>query len=88
MAYEVRIKRKTAKNLTKLPAPVQKLFFLLVEDLKAEGPIQKSWPNFSALSENQYHCHLNYSYVSCWTWFKGSIEIEVLYVGSREKAPY
>jgi hypothetical protein len=76
------------KNLTKLPASVQKLFFLLVEDLKADGPIQKSWSNFSALGKNRYHCHLNYSYVSCWTCFKDSIEIEVYYVGSREKAPY
>jgi len=88
MAYEVRIQRKLVKKLTKLPVPVQQLFFLLVEDLKADGPIQKSWPNFSALGKNQYHCHLNYSYVSCWSWFKGSLEIEVYYVGSREKAPY
>jgi mRNA-degrading endonuclease RelE of RelBE toxin-antitoxin system len=88
MSYEVRIRSSIIKNLTKLPISVQKLFFMLVEDLKADGPIQKSWPSFSTLGKNQYHCHLNYSYVSCWTWVKGSIEIEVYYVGSREKAPY
>jgi hypothetical protein len=31
---------------------------------------------------------LNYRYVACWTCRKNEIEIEVYYVGSREKAPY
>lgn len=88
MSYSVTVRRKTANRLLRLPADVQKLFFLLAEDLKADGPIQKSWRNFSALGENRYHCHLNYRYVACWTWAKGSIEIEVYYVGSRENAPY
>jgi hypothetical protein len=88
VSYKIRIKRSIAKKLLKLPLRVQQLFFLLVEDLKADGPVQKSWSNFSALGGNQYHCHLNYSHVSCWTWRKGSHEIEVYYVGSREKAPY
>ena len=86
--YDVRIKHGLVKRFAKLPISVRKLFFLLVEDLKAEGPIQKSWSNFSALGDHQYHCHLNYSHVACWTWVTGSIEIEVYYVGSREKAPY
>jgi len=88
MSYRVAVRRKTANRLLRLPAEVQKLFFLLVEDLKADGPMQKSWHNFSALGEDRYHCHLNYRYVACWTWTKGSIEIEVYYVGSRENAPY
>jgi mRNA-degrading endonuclease RelE of RelBE toxin-antitoxin system len=88
MAYDVRIKKKIARGLIKLPSDVQKLLFLLIEDLKADGPIQKSWQNFSSLGKNQYHCHLNYRYVACWTHNKGEIEIEVYYVGSREKAPY
>ena len=29
-----------------------------------------------------------YRHVACWTCRKGEIEIEVYYVGSREKAPY
>jgi hypothetical protein len=28
---------------------VKKLFYLLVEDLKADGPYQKAWPNYSPL---------------------------------------
>ncbi|MDR1727901.1 MAG: hypothetical protein LBT74_08285 [Acidobacteriota bacterium] len=82
------MKHKTERNLDRLPEPVRKLFFLLVEDLKADGPIQKSWPNFSSLGKDKYHCHLNRSHVACWTWKKGSVEIEVYYAGSREKAPY
>jgi mRNA-degrading endonuclease RelE of RelBE toxin-antitoxin system len=88
MKYAVRIKKKVAKELTKLPREVQQLFFLLVADIQAEGPIQKSWRNFSPLGADRFHCHLNYRYVACWTWRKNEIVIEVYYVGSREKAPY
>jgi mRNA-degrading endonuclease RelE of RelBE toxin-antitoxin system len=88
MAYQVTIKRKIERNIYGLQKDVKKLFYLLVEDLKADGPFQKTWPNYSLLGGNKYHCHLKYSWVACWTWSKGSIEIEVYYVGSREKAPY
>lgn len=88
MQYEVKIKKKALRDLKKLPVYVQKLFFLLIEDLKADGPIQRTWQNFSSLSNDAYHCHLNYRYVACWTYRQGKIEIEVYYVGSREKAPY
>ena len=88
MSYEVKIKKKVLRDLKKLPKNVQKLLFLLIEDLKDDGPIQKSWHNFSPLGKNAYHCHLNYRYVACWTYQQGEIEIEVYYVGSREKAPY
>ena len=67
MQCRVRIKKKVNRDLNKLPKNIQKLLFLLVEDLKAEGPIQKSWHNFSPLGENKYHCHLSYRYVVCWT---------------------
>lgn len=86
--YDVRVKKKIARGLTKLPRDVQQLFFLLVTDLQDDGPIQKTWPNFSALDDEKYHCHLNYRYVACWSCRKGEIIIEVYYAGSREKAPY
>jgi mRNA-degrading endonuclease RelE of RelBE toxin-antitoxin system len=88
MRYQVTIRRKAEKELSRLPEAVKKMFYLLVEDLKADGPYQITWPNYSPLGENKYHCHLKYKWVACWTWFKESIEIEVYYVGSREKAPY
>lgn len=88
MGYEVRIKKKVARGLERLPADVQKLLFLLILDLKSDGPIQKSWRNFSSLGKDRYHYHLNYRYVACWTCRRNEIVIEVYYVGSREKAPY
>jgi mRNA-degrading endonuclease RelE of RelBE toxin-antitoxin system len=88
MAYQVTIKRKIGRKLLKLPEDIKKLFFLLVEDLKDEGPYQLSWPNYSPLGEDRYHCHLKHSWVACWQWAKDTIEIEVYYVGSRSKAPY
>ena len=88
MQYEVKIKKKALHGLKKLPINVRKLLFLLIEDLKADGPIQKRWHNFSPLGNDTYHCHLNYRYVACWTYQQGEIVIEVYYVGSREKAPY
>ena len=88
MKYEVRIKKKVERGLRKLPADVQKLLFLLVVDLQADGPVQKTWQNFSPLGADRYHCHLSYRYVACWTCRKNEIVIEVYYVGSREKAPY
>ncbi|MDA8403315.1 MAG: hypothetical protein M0Z56_03835, partial [Desulfobacteraceae bacterium] len=88
MEYQVSIKKQVNRDLSNLPKDIQKLLFLLIADLKADGPIQKGWHNFSPLGENKYHCHLSYRYVACWTWEEGTIEIEVYYVGSREKAPY
>ena len=88
MAYEVRIRKKAARGLDKLPKSVQQLLFLLVADLQADGPIRRDWPNFSSLGRDRFHCHLTHRYVACWTCKKGEIVIEVYYVGSREKAPY
>ena len=88
MQYKVKIKKKANRGLKKLPTNVQKLLFLLIEDLKADGPIRKDWNNFSPLGDCKYHCHLNYRYVACRAYQQGEIEIEVYYVGTREKAPY
>ena len=86
--YTVIIKRKIERQLEKLPLKVQDAFYELIEDLRESGPVQSAWPNFSQLMNDEYHCHLNYRYVACWRHEKGTIIIEVYYVGSREKAPY
>ena len=86
--HTVLVKKKVCKIIEKAPIAVQILFDELVKDLQAKGPIQNEWPNYSKLSENRFHCHLNYSYVACWCNEKDSIEIEVYYAGTREKAPY
>jgi hypothetical protein len=86
--YKVTVKKRALKNLAKAPETVKILFRHLAEDLQEKGVIQNGWPNFSKLSENTYHCHLNYSYVACWYHEGDSIEIEVYYAGTRENAPY
>ena len=86
--YSVKIKRKIERQLERLPERVREAFFDLVDDLKAQGPILPAWPNYGKLTENEYHCHLTYHYVACWRHEKGTITLEVYYVGSREKAPY
>ena len=63
-------------------------FDLLAEDLAEFGPFRANWPNYSKLGGDKFHCHLNRSYVACWTFEKECITIEVYYVGSRENAPY
>jgi hypothetical protein len=88
MAWQVRVKKKVARGLEKLPENVRQLLYLLVTDLQSDGPIQKSWPNFSSLGGGRDHCHLTYPYAGCWANIKGGIIIEGDYVGSREKAPY
>ena len=88
MSYDVRIKKSVAKSLTKLPDSVRNKFVALVLALSKLGPYRNDWPNYSKLGKNEYHCHLDYSHVACWTYEKGTIEIEVYYAGSRENAPY
>lgn len=81
-------KKKVEKQINKLPVNEQKKTTQLIQDLRAIGPIQKEWPNFSDLGEGRYHCHLSYHWVACWKHNKGDALIEIYYVGSRENAPY
>ena len=86
--YSVIWKRRVEKQIRRCPEYVQQKFWILVNDLKDYGPIQKGWSNYSTLKKNVYHCHLDYSWVAVWHCEKDSIVVEVTYVGSREKAPY
>lgn len=87
--YNVLIKNKISKKLAKCPLAVKQLFYQLIYELETEGPVQKEWPNYSKLGENEHHCHLNYRYIACWKCTENyNLTIEVYYVGSREGAPY
>lgn len=86
--YKVLIKRKVLRQIQRIPKHAQQKFRNLVEDLETNGPMQPTWPNFSKLDSNQYHCHLTYHWVACWSYTKNTVTIEVYYVGSRENAPY
>jgi hypothetical protein len=86
--YTVLINKQAEKRIAKAPARIRQSFALLVDDLEEKGPIQKDWPNFSALGHERYHCHLAYSWVAVWRCEKDSVYVEVEYAGSREGAPY
>jgi len=86
--YRVLLPGKVSRSVEKLPRPTQQRLANLIEDLRNEGPIQLGWPNYGRLSAGRYHCHLSYRWVACWYHAKGTLVIEVYYVGSRENAPY
>jgi mRNA-degrading endonuclease RelE of RelBE toxin-antitoxin system len=88
MKYEVKIQKRIERKLEKLPTHVQQKLLRLVLDLRDKCPAQPDWPNYSRLNNDEYHCHLGYSWVACWRNEKNTIIIEVYYVGSREKAPH
>jgi len=89
MRFDVTIKKKALKNLPVLPENVRERFYVLVKRLESMGTTGGNiFQNYSKLGENEYHCHLTYHYVACWRHDKGTIIIEVYYVGSRENAPY
>ena len=88
-SWEVNVSKKTSKRVKKLPKKISELFRALLVDLAKIGPIQSEWSNYSKLTHNRFHCHLNYSFVAVWEVTNSEIRIlEVTYVGSREDAPY
>lgn len=63
----------------------------LISEIEKRGPVRGNWKNYSKLSPTKHHCHLKAgkpTYVACWEEKNGTIEIEVYYVGTHEKAPY
>ena len=86
--YQVILKRKILKNISKMPLSIQEKMAALIDDLKEKGAEHPNWPNYSKINKNEYHCHLSYKWVACWRHEKSTIIIEVYYAGSRENAPY
>jgi mRNA-degrading endonuclease RelE of RelBE toxin-antitoxin system len=92
MKWTVEFTNKARKQKQKLPRRVQESLFQLVREIALAGPVRGDWPNYSKLSASEHHCHLkkgNPTYVAIWREDKGQIRlVEVIYVGSHEKAPY
>jgi hypothetical protein len=88
----VRFSTKAGKAAQSLPLPVQTGFWLLVGDLRLKGPAAGNWPNYSKLGQGRHHCHIKKgrpTYVAVWREVKTEERtIEVIYVGTHEKAPY
>ena len=89
MGWNVEFKKKIDKKRRQLPQAVQVLILQLIADIQELGPIRGDWPNYSKLSDGSHHCHLNYYYVAVWVVANNKVKIvEIIYVGSRENAPY
>ena len=88
MNYKVMVRHRILKAIKRMPKADQEKLVLLIDELKATGPVQPRWPNYSKLSGTEYHCHLSRKWVACRRHEKETIVIEVYYAGSRENAPY
>lgn len=96
--WYVSLSTKADKRVKKLPKKVIDSLIKLIKNIELSGPIQKSWPHFSALEksklvpEDSYHCHIKRgrpTYVACWQEVNKKTKIiEVFYVGTHEGAPY
>lgn len=94
MKWLVSYTRKAAKQYDALPRAVQDRMDLLTAELELLGPIRHNWKNYSKLSgmSQRYHCHLKKgkpTYVAVWEVMNDRVSVlEVIYVGTHEKAPY
>ena len=91
MAWHVILSGKAEKQAAKLPRNVLAVLHVLMQEIKVSGPVRGDWPNYGKLTGNRHHCHLKKghpTYVAVWTEDKELITVEVIYVGTHEKAPY
>lgn len=85
--------RRAIKQRAQLSLRWRKTLAALVAEIRKGGPVRGNWPNYSKLGPLRHHCHLNKkgntTYVAVWEVKDRKIRIiEVVYVGTREKAPY
>ena len=91
MTWTVTLHRTVQKQLPKLPGKVVDSLARLLADIEFSGPVRGNWSNYSKLADGRHHCHLKKgkpTYVAVWSEDKETITVEVLYVGTHEKAPY
>ena len=92
MTWTVTYSRKAEKQQAKLPARVKVMLDALIVEIKKTGPVRGDWSNYSKLDGDRHHCHLKKgqpTFVAVWQITDRTIRIiEVIYVGTHEKAPY
>lgn len=92
MGWTVDLKAKVVKQLKRLPQGVRNSLVALIRDIEANGPVRGNWSNYGKLDTNRHHCHLKKghpTYVAIWQVVGKQIQlVEVIYVGTHEKAPY
>jgi IS1 family transposase len=92
MSWQVVFSRQVQKAQTRLPKSVLKNLVFLAKEIEIMGPVRGNWPNYGKLAPERHHCHLKKgrpTYVAVWEERNSEIRlIEVVYVGTHEKAPY
>lgn len=92
MNWNITFHGKARKALPKLPKRVRDILALLLKEIELNGPARGNWPNYGKLGKDLHHCHLKKgqpTYVAVWQMMDKEIRlIEVIYVGTHEKAPY
>jgi len=92
MTWTVKTHKKADKQIKKLPQKVQDIVARLMYELALSGAVRGNWSNYGKLTDTRHHCHLkkgNPTYVAVWEERENEIRlIEVIYVGTHEKAPY
>lgn len=92
MNWDVRIKKRCIKQINGLPVNAKKALDVLVAEIRLLGPVRGNWANYGKLSKNRHHCHIKKgkpTYVAVWEEHEEGIQIiEVIYVGTHEKAQY
>lgn len=92
MTWTVKTHKKADKQIKKLPQKVQDIVTRLMYELALSGAVRGNWLNYGKLTDIRHHCHLkkgNPTYVAVWEERENEIRlIEVIYVGTHEKAPY
>lgn len=90
--WVIKIKKSEVKKIEKLPRRIKDQLILLLSQMKLLGPLRRERNNFGRLQgQNVFHCHLNKgrpTFVLCWVFDNDFKTIEVIYVGTHEKAPY
>jgi mRNA-degrading endonuclease RelE of RelBE toxin-antitoxin system len=91
MPWAVFLSKRADKLAGKLPAAVRAALQTLMDEIAILGPVRGDWPNYSKLGDDRHHCHLKKgkpTYVAVWTADKQTVTVEIVYVGTHEKAPY
>ena len=92
MAWTIRIPKRVAKQVGRLPRIVTEAVAELVAELEIDGPVRRAWPNYGKIAGKPdcHHCHVRKgrpTYVVVWRVIEAET-LEVLYVGTHEGADY
>jgi len=88
--WQVIPSRDVSKAIGRLPRVIQERAFTLIKEIEVMGPVRGDWPNYSRLPGGKHHCHIKKgkpTYVMVWR-VVDIQTVEVIYIGTHERAPY